>query len=91
MHPRRLPSFTPHTHTHDNKTPKRTFETTIVVYFLLPTLLSRLPLVGPLVSFPSAAIAAHALRDIMQAKPSAARRALRDSGDGGGGGGGAVA
>jgi hypothetical protein len=66
---------------------KRTFETTIVIYFLLPTLLTRLPFFGPLVQFPAAAIGAHCLRDIMQAKPSAARRALRDSGDGGGGGG----
>ena len=48
----------------------RTFELTVVIYFVIPTLVMRLPagplgpLLGPLVVFPTAAIEARCVHDI---------------------------
>lgn len=38
-------------------------------YFLLPTALMRLPVLGSLVAFPAAAMGAHAVTDILQRQP----------------------
>lgn len=40
----------------------------MVSYFLLPTALMRLPLLGSLVAFPAASMGAYALRDILHKK-----------------------
>lgn len=46
----------------------RTFEYTFVSYFLLPTALMRVPVLGSLVAFPGAAMGAYALKDILSRK-----------------------
>lgn len=40
-------------------------------YFLLPTALMRLPLLGSLVAFPAAALGAHALQDLLRRRAGA--------------------
>jgi hypothetical protein len=44
---------------------RRAFEYSIVSYFLLPTALMRVPLLGSLVAFPAAAMGAHALHELL--------------------------
>lgn len=46
------------------------FEYTVVSYFLLPTALLRVPLLGSLVAFPGAALGAYCLSDILSRRPS---------------------
>lgn len=48
----------------------RVFEYTVVSYFLLPTALLRVPLLGSLVGFPGAALGAYCLEDILLRRPS---------------------
>jgi hypothetical protein len=48
----------------------RMFEYTVVSYFLLPTALLRVPLLGSLVAFPGAALGAYCLTDILSRRPS---------------------
>lgn len=48
----------------------RMFEYTAVSYFLLPTALLRVPLLGSLVAFPAAALGAYCLEDIVSKRPS---------------------
>lgn len=48
----------------------RTFEYTVVSYFLLPTALLRVPLLGSLVAFPGAALGAFCLADILSKRPA---------------------
>lgn len=50
--------------------PRRTFEYTVVSYFLLPTALLRVPLLGSLVAFPGAALGAFCLADILSKQPA---------------------
>jgi hypothetical protein len=47
----------------------RAYEYTIVSYFLLPTALLRVPLLGSLVAFPGAALGAYCLGDILSRNP----------------------
>lgn len=49
----------------------RAFEYSIVSYFLLPTALMRLPLLGSLVAFPAAALGAHALQHLLRRRAGA--------------------
>lgn len=48
----------------------RSFEFTVVSYFLIPTALLRVPLLGSLVAFPTAAVGAYCLQDILSRQPS---------------------
>lgn len=52
------------------------FEYTLVSYFLLPTALMRLPLLGSLVAFPAAAVGAYALQDILSRQGGALKAAF---------------
>lgn len=49
----------------------RAYEYTIVSYFLLPTALLRVPMLGSLVAFPGAALGAYCLGDILSRNPHA--------------------